>query len=183
MAAFTVIDHTELVSSANSYTKSSIPSSYDHLYFVASVRTDASNYTDYAEMEFNADTTTSNYSYTLLLALDTGAATPASSRGSTAQALSLFGGEVCGASTTADTFSTVKMWIPNYANTTGFKSAMISVATENASATNYQWGLWQGANLWHSTAAINELKYYVYDIGGDDFVQYSTFTLYGVTGA
>lgn len=180
MPAFTVIDHTELVSGANSYTKSSIPSSYDHLYFVASVRTDGSVYTDYAEFEFNADTTTSNYSYTILTG---NTATPASSRGTTAQAISLFGGEVCGASTTADTFSTVKMWIPNYANTTGFKSATISVTTENASTTNYQWGLWQGANLWHSTAAINELKYYVYDIGGDNFVQYSTFTLYGVTGA
>jgi hypothetical protein len=144
------------------------------------VRTDASVYTDYAEFEFNADTTTSNYSYTILTG---NTATPASSRGTSSQAISLFGGEVCGASVLADTFSTVTMWIPNYANTANYKSAIISVTAPSTSTTNYQWGVWQGANLWHSTAAINELKYFVYDIGGDDFVQYSTFTLYGVTGA
>jgi len=179
MACWNVIDHTELASGANSYTKSSISSSYDHLYFVASVRTDAAVYTDFCEFEFNTDTTTSNYSYTIMTAMTS---TPASSRGTTAQALSLYGGELCGASMLADTFSTVEMWIPNYANTSNFKPALISVTTPNNSTTDYRWGVWQGANLWHSTAAINELKYYVGGVS-DDFVQYSSFTLYGINGA
>jgi len=180
MACWNVIDHTELASGANSYTKSSIPSSYDHLYFVASVRTDAAVYTDYSEFEFNADTSNANYSFTNLVAMTS---TPDSNNDSTSSSMSLYGGEVCGASMLADTFSTVEMWIPNYANTSNFKSALTTVTTPNNSTTDYRWGLWQAANLWHSTAAINELKYFVRDIGGDDFVQYSTFTLYGINGA
>ena len=59
MAAFTVIDHTELGASASSWTKTSIPSSYDHLYLEFSARSDqAASYRDEIEIQLNGDTGT-----------------------------------------------------------------------------------------------------------------------------
>jgi len=65
MAAFTVIDHQELgvsqwAPSGNttvaSWTKSSIPDTYDHLMLKVSARTD-SGYYGYVDVQLNADTT------------------------------------------------------------------------------------------------------------------------------
>jgi len=43
MAAFTVIDHTELGAAASSWDVTSIPSSYDHLLVKVSARSDSSD--------------------------------------------------------------------------------------------------------------------------------------------
>ena len=63
MAGWNVIDHTELGASAAVYNPTSIPSSYDHLYLVASIRTDdATTYYDLGNVKFNGDAG-SNYSH------------------------------------------------------------------------------------------------------------------------
>tara|TARA_R110000751_G_scaffold277287_1_gene378541 strand:+ start:248 stop:472 length:225 start_codon:yes stop_codon:yes gene_type:complete len=72
------------------------------------------------------------------------------------------------------------MWIPNYANTTGFKQIVGQQSVENNSATDYRYYMGLNAFLWQSTAAVTALKLYP---STSDFVQYSTFTLYGVSGA
>jgi hypothetical protein len=174
MAAFTVIDHTELSGNATSYTVSSISASYDHLYLVASARSDTSVYIDFCQFEFNTDTTGSNYSTTWL---DASTTTPTSNRATTYA----HGGFVPDASSTASTFGATTLWIPNYANTTNFKQSILSSSVTGNTSTNNEWIQMLAANLWHSTAAINEVKWFT--SGGDNFVQYSTFTLYGVTGA
>ena len=171
MAAFTVIDHTELSGSAASWTKSSIASSYDHLMLKVSARTN-SGYTGYVDVQLSADTTAGNYSYTRLYAYTS---TPISDR-ATANAYVI---QASGSSSTADTFGTATLWIPNYANTANFKPMLSMTAGENASTTNSQWIVMAGAALWQSTAAVNQITL----VPNADFLQYSTFTLYGVTGA
>ena len=175
MAAFTVIDHTELSGNAASYDVTSIPSSYDHLYLTTSTRTDDVVYSDQLGLRFNGDTGT-NYSWTRLT---TGTSTPYSSRGDTDT--SIEGLYTPGSSADANTFGTMTMWIPNYANTANFKQTASRWAQENNSTTDWQWFVGVHAGLWASTAAVNQIT--LTPLDGDNFVQYSTFTLYGVSGA
>ncbi len=172
MPAFTVIDHTELGASASSWDVASIPSSYDHLMLKVSARTN-SGYTGYVDVQLSADTTAANYSYTRLYAYQS--AGPISDR-ATANAYVI---QTSGSSSTADTFGTATLWIPNYANTANFKPMLSMTAGENASSTDSQWIVMAGAALWQSTAAVNQITL----VPNADFLQYSTFTLYGVTGA
>jgi hypothetical protein len=176
MAAFTVIDHTELGASASSVTFGSISGSYDHLCIKASARSDDVQYYDMFGIQFNGDTG-SNYSNTNLL---TGSATPISTRATTTQIRHLYG--ITGASNLADTFGTATMWIPHYSNTANFKQVLGAGAAENNSTTDSQWILSMIAGLWSDTSAITSIVLFPAQ-GLDDFVQYSTFTLYGVTGA
>jgi hypothetical protein len=177
MAAFTVIDHTELTGDTASWTESSIPSSYDHLYLVMSTRTKTGYTTDTLNLQVgngSIDTGT-NYSDTRLYATGTSV----SSSRSTGYVY-LTNIHTAALNTTADTFGSATVWIPNYTNTTGFKAFLISVGKENASTGAGEWYAQVEAGLWSSTSAITDIK--VYSTGGD-LVQYSTFTLYGVTGA
>ncbi len=176
MAAFTVIDHTELGASASSVTFGSISGSYDHLCIKASARSDDVQYYDHFGIQFNSDTA-SNYSNTNLL---TGSATPISTRAQTTQIQHLYG--ITGASNLADTFGTATIWIPHYSNTANFKQVIGAGAIENNSTTNWQWVVSVIAGLWSDTSAITDIDLFPAQ-GLDDFVQYSTFTLYGVTGA
>ena len=174
MAAFTVIDHTELGAAASSWDVTSIPSSYDHLLIVASARSDEANTLKYLMLNFNGDTGT-NYSNTRLMAVSS---TPSSDRD--AGKAFMKAGMVTAASVLADSFGTFKCWIPNYANTANFKQAAVQTSTGGSSTSDWWWSLNVDAGLWSSTAAINQVTLAP---GADDFVQYSTFTLYGVTGA
>ena len=177
MAVFTVIDHQELTGTAASWTKSSIASSYDPLLILASVRSDRSSEGDNCRLGFNGNTTSGDYSHTSLLCNQTAGVT---SGRNDAQAPTYIG-DINAASNLADTFSNVKIWVPNYANTTGFKQAITQIVHPDNVSTNYYWNSEMDAVLFsEDTAAIDEVTLYS-RVG--DFVQYSTFTLYGVTGA
>ena len=176
MATFTVIDHTELSGAAASWTQASIPSTYDHLYLVMSTRSASGSYWTNLYYNFNGDTGT-NYSETNLYANSNGSVQ--SYRANTGAFIEYSAYSVAGGSL-ADTFSTTTVWIPNYANTANFKSILTQSGSENNSATNSQWIITNAAALWHDTSAIDEI---LITSAGSDFVQYSTFTLYGVTGA
>jgi hypothetical protein len=176
MACWNVIDHTEFSGAANYYEKTSIPSSYDHLYFVASARTDASGeYVDFCNWELNGDTNASNYQSAFVQAFTSSLAF---AEGSTYT----YGAQMSSASALASTFGVCEIWIPNYANTSNQKAAFTRSAGLNNSITNNHYNIAFSSGLWKSTAAINAFKFQVYG-GSDDFVQYSTFTLYGINGA
>ena len=64
--AYTVIDHTELSGTTASWSKTSIPSSYDHLYLVWSARSNHSANRDSIYCNVNGDTSSSDYSMTHL---------------------------------------------------------------------------------------------------------------------
>ena len=84
-----------------------------------------------------------------------------------------------GTSINANAFTNNEIWIPNYANTSGYKQVLAQNVIHNASTTNWQFGTSMVSALWDSTAAINRVT--LVPKNGDDYVQYSTFTLYGVT--
>ena len=178
MAAFTVIDHTELGAAASSWEVTGISSSYDHLYLEVSTRSDeTAGWTVYlsdVRLQVSSDTG-SNYSSTNIYWYN--ASTPLSDRGG---ATYLDRMKCAATGTLADTFTPMTMWIPNYANTTGFKQIVGQQSVENNSTTDYRYYMGLNAFLWQSTAAVTALKLYP---STSDFVQYSTFTLYGVTGA
>ncbi len=175
MAVWNVIDHTELSGTASSYDVTSISASYDHLYLKYSARSDKSAYRDFPKVTLNADTGT-NYSATYLF---TGTSTPSSYRGTGKTGIEDI--EMTASSATADTFGVGILWIPYYSNSANFKQILVGSAAEGATTTDYQWGLNVVAGLWSDTSAVDQIT--LTPQSGDDFVQYSTFTLYGINGA
>ena len=177
MAVFNLIDHTEIgASGAVQYEKTSIPSSYDHLYFVASARTDDSGvHMDQCNIILNGVGGTSYGSATIYAGADPPIADETSSGSSIGWQY------VPGASVQGDTFGVFECWIPNYANTSNYTQILTQYSVVGSSTTNYEWGSGQTAGVFMNTAAINQFTFYTG--GGDDFVQYSTFTLYGINGA
>ena len=175
MAAFTVIDHTELTGTTAYWEETGISSSYDHLMLVTSLRGDRSGFEwGNTLLEFNGAGGT-DYSETYLSA-DTD--TPVSGRDSSRNNYtSLITSE---ADALADTFASTVLWIPHYANTANYKSILSRSVGPNNSTTDTEWQVRIGAGLFTSTAAISAIRI---DGNASDFVQYSTFTLYGVTGA
>ena len=177
MATFTVIDHTELSGTTVAWSESGIPSSYDHLLLEASIRgTQAAYYNNlWIRVGDGSLDTGANYSSTWIHA---STATPVSgyTDGQTKWAYQY----ISSASTTTGAFGTLQIWIPNYANTTGYKQAFIQTATANNSTTSSQWYLASVAGLWNSQSAITDIEVSEPNAG---MAQYSSFTLYGVTGA
>jgi len=81
-----------------------------------------------------------------------------------------------GSSATANTFSNNEIYIPNYTSTTEFKSVSFESVSENNATTEYILG--PAAGLWAKTDAIKSIV--IQSNGVGNWVQYSTFTLYGV---
>jgi hypothetical protein len=180
MAAFTVIEHEEIATGGVvSWSETSIAASYDHLLLKVSGRSERSAYADEWVVTLNGSTTTSEYSSTILKAYS---ATPVSERYATSVRGGFIWPKAPGALALADTFGSLTMWIPNYANTANFKQVLISNAFENDSTTDYRWEVQQIAGLFSSTAAITAIGV-TSRSGLGDIAEFSTFTLYGVTGA
>ena len=75
---------------------------------------------------------------------------------------------------TANTFSNGDIYIPNYTSS-NYKSISADAVSENNGTTAVS-GLF--ASLWSNTAAITQID--ITPNGGNNFVQYSTFYLYGI---
>jgi hypothetical protein len=174
MAVFNLIQHTELSGTAASFDVTSIPSSYDHLYMVASARTSPSSYLGSCDLTFNG-TGGSSYGTTSIYA---STATPQSGESTSHSAINYI--YVAASNVQSDTFGTVEIWVPNYANTSNNTQALIQWGFAGDSTTDYQWISGQTSGLFMNTAAINQLTF---SAGGNNFLQYSTFTLYGINGA
>jgi len=78
------------------------------------------------------------------------------------------------ASVTASTFGSLEFYLPNYTSS-NYKSWSSDSVTENNSATNSMWVL---AGKWDTNSPINSISITLNTAA--NFVQYSTFTLYGV---
>jgi|14BtaG_2_1085337.scaffolds.fasta_scaffold25907_1 hypothetical protein len=175
MAVWNVIQHTELGASAATVTHGSISGSYDHLYGIISCRSDQSAYTNSIMVQFNNDTG-GNYGFT-----DIQSANNTPSAYSQDGATQIGYPNVPAASALADTFGVIEYWIPHYSNTANFKPCFFKAAAPNVSTTASQAAMKFTGAIWESTAAITEIDFTLN--GGHDYVQYSTFTLYGINGA
>ena len=161
---------TTLSSTASSVTFSSIPSTYTHLQIRYIAKTSRAAVNDYAKLEINADTTTSNYrSHTLNG--DGGSAYA----GTTANAIEIGGFP---GNTNADMFGIGVLDFLDYANTNKYKTIRtLSGFNQNSASTGTSWvGLDSG--LWMSSSAITSIK--ITPGTGPNFVTYSQFALYGI---
>ena len=152
-----------------------IKQTYDHLLLVASIRSEQTGIKfDIIDMRFN-NITTNVYSTTDLTASTATVTTALTSpRGD-------FNGAVWPADdTTADTFGCLKIWIPHYASS-NFKQVFMSSTSPNASLADDEWAVRVVAGLWAQTAAVTRID--IRSGYAADHAEFSTFTLYGVTGA
>jgi hypothetical protein len=166
MATYTLISSNVLSSSAASVTFSAIPATYTDLVLRASVRNTSS--TTITRIRLNGATT--GYSGRSI----TGDGATASSQ--TQSTAYFYAGEQNTSSTTANTFTSLEFYLPNYA-LTNQKPVSVSSATENNATTAYIIGY---AGLSNITSAITSIEIYVatnaFDIG-------SSFYLYGISNA
>ena len=154
---------------APSVTFSSIPQTgYTDLKIVCSTRLDSASGANFNLVKFNGSST----GFTTKTLEGSGSAAN-SGNGSTGNA-----GLDEGTSYTANTFSSTNIYIPNY--TSGnYKSYSVETVTENNATAAY---MEMVAGLWSNTAAITSIQIYP-DTGGRNYVQYSTFYLYGINNS
>jgi hypothetical protein len=81
-----------------------------------------------------------------------------------------------GNTSTANTFSNNEICIPDYASTTKFKSISFESVSEKNATTDYILGPSNAS--WSKTDAITSMT--IQSNGAGDWLEYSTFTLYGV---
>jgi len=171
--AWTVIEHEELTGAVASWTSGTIPASYDHLCLMVSGRTDQAAVYSAQEVRFNGDSG-ANYrsenfygwqasSFSTDHTVTSGIAYPM----------------LTGSTPTAETFGAMTVWVPHYANTVNHKAALVQSTAPYESTGSGQVRFTGGR--WEDTSAITTIT--VIPLSGDDLVQYSTFTLYGLTGA
>ena len=157
---------------ASSITFSSIPSTYKHLQVRMIARDDRASVTsDSGAFRFNGDSGT-NYAYHALVG--TGSSAVASAADTYNRGLiDRFTASTAGAST----FGSAVMDILDYANTSKYKTVKILGGYAN----NGEGQITFSSGLWQSTSAISTIL--IYPNVGSNWVQYSTFALYGIKGA
>ena len=152
-----------------SVTFSSIPSTYTDLVVKVSARA-ANSGAQNILLSFNGST--SNFSSIMLYG--TGSATGSLSYPSNAPYNTSI--VIGGSDYTANVFNSGEIYIPNYAGSTN-KSFSTDSATENNATASY---IELFAQLWAQTSAITSLTL---TCGYGNYVQYSTFYLYGISSS
>ncbi len=149
-------------------TISNIPANYTDLLIAMSLRSDHGGAIDSSRVRFNGAINDTGLSSRELY----GSGTAAFS-GTYAY---LYGGGFNGGTTTASTFSSIELYIPNYAGATN-KSVSITYVQENNATTAYRGVV---AGLWSNTAAINQITW---TSNNANFIAGCTVTIYGITKA
>lgn len=154
-----------------SITFNNIPQGFTDLKLVISGRGSNSDFYSNVMMSFNGSSAL-YFTDTLIYA---NASSVTGTRNSYGAGGSVLDGYITAATGTANTFGAISVYIPNY--TSGnYKQIIADSTTENNSTSNYLMSL--SSNLWRNTAPITSLTV---TAGGNNFVQYSTFTLYGIS--
>jgi hypothetical protein len=156
-----LIESKTLGTAAASIEFTSIPSTFTDLVVLASIRSTADGSRN---MSITINGSTSGMTGRFLFGSGSATSTGADTRET---------GAYNPSSATANTFSNVSMYFPNYAGSTNKSWSVDSVTENNATAVS----LYFDAKLWSNTAAITSLSF-----AGDsgDFVIGSTISLYGI---
>jgi len=159
-------------SAPTSVTFSNIPQSYTDLKIVVSIRNSRSGF-DRAPLTMRLGNgsvdTGSNYSYRDLQGID-GSTAATTSSGTYIQI-----GNTPSSTSATSTFGNMEIYIPNYTSSTA-KSISVDYGDESTSTS---WMVAALGGLWNNTAPINIITFQDF-ITSSSFLQYSTFTLYGV---
>ncbi len=156
-------------SSTNSYTFTSIPTTYTDLILICSLGQVTTPNQGVMQVGNGSVDTGSNYSDTVLYGNGSAAG---STR--TTSATSMLAGYTAAPETASNTYNVETHHFMNYSNTTTNKT----VLHRASKASN---GVDAVVSLWRSTAAINTIKYFV--TGGGNLAAGSTLTLYGIKAA
>jgi hypothetical protein len=171
MATYTLISSNVLTSSASSVTFSAIPSTYTDLVVRASVRADHANAEISFSMKLNG-AVASNMSGTRLKG-DGSSASSGRQTADTAIALQ----DTNAAGSTASSFTSFEVYLPNYLTTVGKPISAIISAEENVGNPVTTTA---NAILFNNTSAITSVSF---NRGADNWVTGSSFYLYGISNA
>lgn len=164
---YVALAKTVLTGTQATITFNSIPSTYTDLLILMSARSSAAgDLYDVINIRFNGATTDTNLTGRTLYAQPTAV-------GSTTYPYGVVGNAGAGA-TTANTFSSIETYIPNYAGATAKPISSTSVNERNAAADSQ---LDADASLFNSTTAISSITILLQTAS---FVSGSRFDLYGI---
>lgn len=164
---YTLIASNTLSSSAASVTFSSIAATYTDLLVKCSARSDYAGVN--ASIYVAPNNASTNLSSRSLHATSTAA--------SSASYTVIIARDISGNTSTSNTFGNAEFYIPNYASANYKSVSLDTVGENNASTGSILMGIQAG--LWSSTSAITSL---VLTTDGN-FMQYSTFYLYGISNS
>jgi hypothetical protein len=165
---YTLIASNVLSTAAASVTFSAIPATYTDLVLRASARNSAAVNNAVLGLTVNGLTTTI---YSTLYLQGTGSA---GSSTFNATATELNGNAFEGTAQTANTFTSIEFYMPNYASASNKPIVGISQGENNATAALTR----LSANLIRTSAAVNSIN--LFDTGAANFVSGSSFYLYGI---
>ena len=154
----------------SSVTFSSIPATYTDLAVKCSVRAAGSGTTINQQLNFNGDFA-GNYTSIFL----EGTGSSAVSYKNTGYSFH-FIGNIPAASATSSTFGNCEVYVPNYISSNQKSISSDSVTENNGTTANQD----LSAGLWTGTSAITSLTL---TCGSGNYVQYSTFYLYGINNS
>ena len=155
----------------SSITFSSIPSTYQHLQIRFMARTTRSLGFDPFLIRMNSDTTAANYASHALYGSGSSAVSNYTSGES-----GTFHYLVSAATSTASVFGAAVIDVLDYANTNKYKTTR-SLAGYDGNGSGY---ICLNSGLWMNTNAITTLT--IVPFVGSNFVEYSSFALYGIKG-
>ena len=184
MAVFTVIDHQEFTGATTEWTKTSIPTSYDHLLVKASTRSTRTG-ADYGAftIKLNHVSSSSIASYNVIT-MDTSTQSGVTSDDANGYTAEFQGGWQPAGDAAANTFSVVTLWIPHYSQGDNYKQMLLTQAFPNASTDDDEWQVSTRACLFRfngtDTRAISAVTM---RRNWNDFAEFSTFTLYGISAS
>ena len=170
--AYESIQTVTLTGSQSSISFSSIPSTYKNLQIRGVLRGDRANTGEIVGVQFNGDTSTSNYLSHRLIGDGTNAASASQATGTYS---STWVNHIPGANSSASIYGTIVMDILDYAT-----SSKNRVGRNLGGDTGGDKIVWFGSELWLSSAAITSITFV--PIFGTNFVQYSQLALYGLKG-
>ena len=154
----------------SSVTFSSIPSTYQHLQVRYMPRISTSDTAENTWLRFNGDTG-SNYTYHFL----DGNGSAASSGAGTSQTR-ILAGRAAAANSGSNIFGANVLDVLDYADANKYKTARILGGIDRNGDGNIR----LDSGVWMNTAAITSLT--IMPTTGNNFVQYSSFALYGIKG-
>lgn len=151
-----------------------IAADYTHLAIMGNVRSEAAGGQDRLALRFNNDGG-ANYEWQECLFQGDGNPAAIAVRGSTYGSL----GQIDDNASEADSFSSLWVMIPNYANTNFNKMAQARTFLIRNNDNDLDLHTFWGSNHWDNAAAINRIT--ILTDGGDDIAEHSKLTLWGIT--
>lgn len=172
MPLMTVINSTTLTGTQQYITFSSIPSTYKHLWFELTGRSNGNP--DWFLMSFNGDNTGSNY-FSRLMYCDRNSGTV--SGGTQTPSEQPLTGVVNKSDALANSFSDAGVYVYNYASSISPK-VFSGTSGQNNNTDPCRQSFWE--NRWNNSAAINSIRIGCQTASSNSFVAGTTITLYGL---